>query len=373
MVTPGTYIEVRTEGVGLQTGSEIPTGHIGIIGTARQGDDRFHVLTDFEQGLARYGEPAPWEPGARGGNLTLVRALRLLFLNGARTVHAKRVVDRAGAHQDTAASSANGSIADELYIAALEEMAKEPVQIVVIAGSNFTNLKSALIDHLAKTANQEQERLAVVGADSSAVEKVIANSHEVDDKRMVLVAPGLKQQDAATGQIHELPPHMAAAAVAGKLSCLSPSVSITNKSLSGIDDLASDYSLDELKTLTSSRVLVLAKRNGIRIVKGITTHSGAFNSIRVLRMIDRIKAGCRRCAQAFIGRANNPGVRRILHSTLDRFLNSMVIHESLSSYNLELVSDRAMQRRGEVQIIIELHPSGSPDVFQVVMNLDLDG
>ncbi len=264
MAMPGTYIEVRTEGAGLQTGGDIPTGNIGIIGTARKGDDRFHVLTDFEQGLARYGEPAPWVPDARGGNLTLVRALRLLFMNGARTVHAKRVVGKAGACQDTAASAANRNIADELFIAALEEMAKEPVQIVVIAGSNFTNLKSAIFNHLKKTADQEQERIAVVGADSSAVEAVIANSREVDDKRMVLVAPGLKQQDAATGRSHELPPYMAAAAVAGKISSLSPSVSITNKSLAGIDDLASHYNVDELRMLVDSRVLVLTHRNGIR-------------------------------------------------------------------------------------------------------------
>lgn len=471
MVIPGTYVEVRPEETRLPTGGAIPTGNIGIIGTAEKGDDQFHVLTGFEQAAARFGEPLPWKSDARGGSLTLVRALRLLFINGAGTVHARRVFDpdscraatcriatadgasvlKLGANTPGAwgnklklsienpaprapgsdhrkgsvnvtlyyeetreeypvqslrqlarhiektsklaevmgvsgdglpaatdefyrfSDGANGRIADDLFTAALEDLAAEPVQIIVVAGSNFSNLKSALRDHIQKTEIIATPRLAVIGADTSAVEAVIANSHEVDDKRMVLVAPGLKQQDAATGQIHELPPYMAAAAVAGKLSCLPPSVSITNKSLAGIDDLASHYNVDELRLLVDNRVLVLTRQNGIRVVKGITTHAGAFNSISVVRILDLIKEGCRRYSQPFIGSTNTAATRRALQTVLGGFLDGMVRDGSLSDYSLEIISDPALTRPGELQARINFCPTVSPEVFRVAMNLSLEG
>ena len=92
-ILPGTYIEVRAEGL-LSIGA-IATGNVGVLGTAEKGDPSIATLSDFEAGRARFGDPGPWDSAAPDDNLSLVRGLRLLFDNGASTVYARRVYSTA--------------------------------------------------------------------------------------------------------------------------------------------------------------------------------------------------------------------------------------------------------------------------------------
>ncbi len=548
-ILPGTYIEVRAEG--LLTVGAIAAGNIGIIGTAEKGTHEVETLSSFAEGQAIFGSMGAWDPSADGGNLNLVRALKLLFDNGARTVYAQRVFDDASAaaatyqilNEDsgpvltlkaktpgawgnrlqikveegeaqelisneliaprdgvfalsaqgvpspkeaggsignvvvrenglskkyqlklTAPSPASSEIvqldstaltltfaeppsgaaevrasywadnlrkvtlqygnAQEVYIvpsiyylaqllqdernpsklvdvveatgrglpratprfeafsgggngsvsrthfqAALEKLVDQNVQIVVIVGLDFSEVKSDILGHVEKTENLGRERMAVIGADSSDVEKILENTNEVADKRFVLVAPGLKQADPETGRMMELPPYFAAAAVAGKLSSLAPHVSLTNKTLAGIDGLVEEYNYGQLKSLVDNRVLALQKKRGMRVVKGITTHDGAFRQIPLRRIIDYIKEGTRRGANQYIGKLNNARVRSALHTTLNGFLTDMVTREFLTGYALEVFADRAMEIRGEVQVTMDLQPTFSIDVIRVIMNL----
>lgn len=107
MILPGTYIEVRAEGL-IRPGP-VSTGNIGIVGTASRGllgyeegpDDTAAVYTPVDIGEAReiFGQPDPFgSPAEPGHELTLVRALELAFANGASRVFAARV-----AASDTAA------------------------------------------------------------------------------------------------------------------------------------------------------------------------------------------------------------------------------------------------------------------------------
>src|SRR6266496_2883327 len=100
MILPGTYIEVRAEG--LLAGGLISTGNIGLIGTAERGDGEIAILSSFEDGRAKYGAVGQWDPsGGSAGNIHLVRALQYLFANGARTVYAQRVFDETSAKAAT--------------------------------------------------------------------------------------------------------------------------------------------------------------------------------------------------------------------------------------------------------------------------------
>ena len=102
MILPGTYIEVRAEG--LLAGGLVSTGNIGIIGTAERGDDSIATLSSFEDGRAKYGDAGDWDSTAgSAGNIHLVRALQYLFNNGATTVFAQRVVDNTSAKAATLA------------------------------------------------------------------------------------------------------------------------------------------------------------------------------------------------------------------------------------------------------------------------------
>ena len=266
------------------------------------------------------------------------------------------------------AKGENGTVAKADFQAALDNLVDRNIQLLVVP-RNFSDIKSAILGHLERTENLGRERIAVIGADSSEVAKIQENANEVADKRVVLVAPGLKQEDPETGQMVDVPPYFAAAAVAGKLSSLSPHVSLTNKTLAGIDKLAMEYNYGQLTALVQDRVLVLQKKRGIRVVKGITTDDEAFKQITLRRIVDYIKEGTRLGANQYIGKLNNARVRGALHTTLNGFLTARVIDEFLTGYKLEVFADRAMEIRGEVRVTMDLQPTFSIDVIRVIMNL----
>ncbi|MDR5748836.1 phage tail sheath C-terminal domain-containing protein [Caballeronia sp. LZ029] len=270
---------------------------------------------------------------------------------------------------DSFTGGTNGTVALSHYIDALEGFVTIPVQIVMVAGQPFSRVKSALLAHVEKTENLGHERIAIVGADSSDVSKILANANDVADKRVVLVAPGLLQTDPDSGETIELPPTFAAAAIAGKLASLAPPISITNKTLSGIDALAADYNYGDLKALVQNRVLALEMRRGVRVVKGITTDDQAFAQITLRRIVDYVKEGTRIGANQYIGRLNNTRVRENLRTTLDGFLASLQRDDFLTGYKITVFADRAMEINGEVRVIMDLNPTFSIDVIRVVMNL----
>ncbi|HEY2963432.1 MAG TPA: phage tail sheath subtilisin-like domain-containing protein [Pyrinomonadaceae bacterium] len=552
-ILPGTYIEVRAEG--LLTIGAIPTGNIGIIGTAEMGSSRVETLSSYEEGRARFGEPGDWDPNNPAGNLNLVRALKLLFDNGASTVYAQRVFDEASAKAATfaitndsdapvltlraktpgtagnrlqiriepaeaqenvsneliirsngtlalsaqdvlvpngngdgaaqasignvtvlehgivtkyqlkssAASSQvvqinpanrtltfsslpstgaeirasywvpqkslrkvtirmgnrqevyvvpsvsylaqrlrdernpsklvevvettgqglpkpttrfetfsggeNGTVTKALFQTALDNLVEQDVQIVLVAGRSFSEIKSDVLAHVEKTENLGRERIAVIGADSNEVEKILENANDIADKRVILVAPGIKQTDPETGATIDLPAYFAAAAIAGKLSSVSPHISLTNKTVAGIDALSSLYNYGDLKSLVLNRVLTLQKKRGIRVVKGITTDDEAFKQITLRRIVDYVKQGTRLGANQYIGKLNNKRVRDNLRTTLDSFLADLLTREFLTGYKLKVFADRPMEIRGEVQVVMDLNPTFSIDVIRVVMNL----
>lgn len=556
MLVPGVYIEVRAEGL-LSVGA-ISTGNVGLIGTAEKGTGQVQRINSVEDARAKFGEDT-WDSSAKDANLTLVKAIKFLFDNGANTVYAKRVVDEAKAKAatyqlkgqndtplltlraktsgtwanrlevrievadsqilvtDELVTPQNGSyvlsasdlakpeppsttvgkvivqdqgrvsryqlmtdsptrppgdpppppfvqvnLADrrltfqtqpsgtaevyadywvpgpglrkitlrygnmqEVYFVpsvayliqrlqaedspsklvevvevnqnglpkatesfqaftggengpppeaghfqkALDDLIEQDIQLLVVVGKQFSVVQGAVLGHLEKTENLGRERIAVVGADRSDVDTILNNANGVADKRLILVAPGLRQQDPASEQMINLPPAFAAAAVAGKLSSLSPHISLTNKTLSGIDGLTMEYSYGDLKALLQNRVLVLQRKRGVRVVKGISTDDEAFKQISVRRIVDYVKQGTRIGANQYIGKLNNKRVRENLRTTLDGFLSDLIIREFLTGYKLKVFADRAMEIRGEVLVTMDLNPTFSIDVIRVIMNL----
>jgi hypothetical protein len=546
-ILPGTYIEVRAEGL-ISIGA-ISTGNVGIIGTAEKGDDSFQIVASYSDGRAKFGEPGDWDSHDLTHNLTLVRALKFLFDNGALTVYARRVFDPASAVAATFqlpnASNApvltlraktagtwgnrlqvkienadsqqlvagemvtpkngalvlsaakllppaspdaslgtvvvtqhglskkfqlksaagpgavqvdtntraltfptappataeieasywvtadglrkitfvygnqqevyivpslsylvqqlqdpmspsklvevvgitgdglppavataqpfaggdNGSVQLTNYQNALDDMVAEDVQIVIPVGLPFSQIKASILGHVELTENLGRERIAVLGADSNDLTKTLQNANDVADKRVVLVAPGLDQQDANSGQMLHLPAYFAAAAVAGEMSSLAPHISLTNKTLGGIDAISVDFNYGELKALVQNRVLALQDKRGIRVVKGISTDDGPFQQISIRRIVDYCKAGVRIGANQYIGRLNNRTVRENLRTTLDGFLADLLTRQFLTDYKLTVTADRAMEIRGEVLVTMDLMPTFSIDVVRVIMNL----
>ena len=93
MIIPGTYIEVRAEGL-ISVGS-IATGNIGVVGTASRGPtDTVVPLGSYADALDAFGAYDPFaQPLVGGSPLTLTRTIEQLYMGGAGSVYAVRVAN----------------------------------------------------------------------------------------------------------------------------------------------------------------------------------------------------------------------------------------------------------------------------------------
>jgi len=89
MILPGTYIEVRAEGL-IGVGG-IATGNIGIVGTAARGPkNQVVAIGNYAEALDFFGEPDAW---TNENKLTLVRTAQMLFQGGGKNVYAVRIAN----------------------------------------------------------------------------------------------------------------------------------------------------------------------------------------------------------------------------------------------------------------------------------------
>ncbi|HXT39108.1 MAG TPA: phage tail sheath C-terminal domain-containing protein, partial [Candidatus Angelobacter sp.] len=252
-------------------------------------------------------------------------------------------------------------------------LANEPVNIVAVGGLDANAITGTVLGHLEATENDGRERMAVLGASGDELAKVANDSSKGSSPRLILVAPGIVADDAArVGEANKsvkLTAPYAAGLIAGRLSTLAPHISLTNKDVAA-DDLTRFYTRAEQKQLLGNRVLVLQRNLGIRVLKGITTDTGAFRQISVRRIVDYAKAGVRIGSNPYIGRLNNSRVRSALKATLDGFLASMVVDEMLISYQLEVTATRAQEIVGVALVTMTLRPTFSIDFIKVIMNLE---
>ncbi|MEZ4662063.1 MAG: hypothetical protein R2911_31315, partial [Caldilineaceae bacterium] len=115
MILPGTYIEVRAEG--LITPERVTVNNVGVVGTAAKGPiDITTTLTkttivgvptlvsSYGQAREIFGDYDAWVDG-KSNELTLVRALELAFAHGATTVWATRVAFAAPGNPASAAKA----------------------------------------------------------------------------------------------------------------------------------------------------------------------------------------------------------------------------------------------------------------------------
>lgn len=274
----------------------------------------------------------------------------------------------------TAAKLANGkngtATGSTDYAKGLQSLENEIVNIVVLAGQDSSQA-SVLQAHLNITKEIKRERIGIIGADSNDVAKVSA--HSVNDDRLILVAPGIKSVEVNTDSGKEsavdLPASYTAAAIAGMISSLPVQVSPTNKVLT-IKALSENYSSSKLEKLVQSRVLAVEKREGYRLVKGITTATNsAWHQITTRRIVDYAVYGVRSACNPYIGKLNNERVRSALKATIDGFLTRMVNDEALTGYELQVSATRQQEIAGEVMVSMTLQPTFSIDFIKVNMYL----
>ncbi len=116
MVLPGTYIEVRPEG--LIVPGRVTVGTVGVVGTAGRGAlDTPVAVGGFLDARERFGPYDPWVDG-ESNELTLVRAIEIAAAHGATSIIAVRVsaVDSHGAPVAAAATYTLASAGGESVV-----------------------------------------------------------------------------------------------------------------------------------------------------------------------------------------------------------------------------------------------------------------
>ena len=360
IILPGTYITVRDEGL-ISVGG-VSTGNIGIVGTATDGSpNRVQVLNSFTDARDIFGSQDE-NKGTNAQPATLLKALELLFANGASTVYAVRAADESV----------------KSYAAGLELLANETVNLVLLAGQDATNdgMVEILNAHLASTETEQKERIGLIGCNGSVdPSKIIADKERLvnDRGRMVYVAPGIKfsKRDPATGTktTEVLSGAYTAAAVAGLIASLPIQASPTNKTVN-LSGLATKFNHGQLTNLVKANVLTIEQREGLRVVKGITTsNNNAWSQITTRRIVDYATYGVRLACNPYVGKLNNQRVRSAMKATLDGFLTRMVESEALIGYQLEVTATRAQEVAGQAMVNMVIRPTFSIDYIMVTMSL----
>jgi hypothetical protein len=170
MILPGTYIEVRAEGL-IGVGG-IATGNIGIVGTASRGPlNKAVVLGSYADALAIFGTYDAWpnDPSATA-HLTLVRALEQAFRGGASTVHAVRVANLAdgvtmnamswtvatgGTPAFTLEATSPGTWANDIAVAIQAATDTDPIRLTLTHGRQRETHEAADAAGLAREINSE--------------------------------------------------------------------------------------------------------------------------------------------------------------------------------------------------------------------------
>ncbi len=353
LVIPGTYLRVRAEGL-IGVGG-ISTGNVGIVGTAAQAIDETHNVNDYETMRTVFGAYDDYASGA--GTLNLTRAAEVLFRNGARNVYARGLA--AGANQSA-------------FSDAFAEVVKENVNIVIAPELSTDDALAVLGPVLETAENSNQDLIAVVGSDATAVTDIVAQVPTND--RIIFTAPGLQAFDSAAaggaGANVELDGRYGAAAIAGLVSTLTPESSPTNKVLPGVTRLSQRFSYGELRQLVQNRVLAIEERRGVRVVRGLTSDDGAFQQVTTRRITDFAKAGIRQAGNAFIGKLNNQRVRKALQGAIDGFLTTMVVDEQLVGYSLSVTATRRDEIEGRAIVNVVIQPTFSIDFVAVTLVLE---
>lgn len=348
LVLPGTYIRVRAEGL-IGVGG-ISTGNIGLVGTAGEGVGETHNLSSADEAVEHFGA----SDALTSLNINLTRIATELFKAGARTIYAHGV----------AASAPN-----EDYDTAFAEVIKEDVQILVAPELVTGDAIAVLGAVLESSETNGQDLIAVVGADGADADAIAAQT--ITNDRILLVAPGYIVPDPANPDVDvALPGSYMAAPVASLLSTLPPQSSPTNKTLPSVRSLSQRFSYGERVQLVNNRIFVLEQRQGIRVVRGLTTDDAGFTQVTTRRIVDFAKAGIRKVSNPFIGRLNNVRVRAALQGAIDGFLTTMLVDEQLTNYNLEVTATRQDEINGRAIVNALLQPTFSIDFVAVTLVLE---
>ena len=137
MIVPGTYIDVRAEG--LISAGRIATGVVGVVGTAASGPlNQAVTLAGIAQAREMFGAPDDYAQPEDGSHpLTLTRALQYVYGNGASGVIAVRIAGSSAASATLTLKAAGGDTVVTLAAASPGAWANDMLAVVADATSDL--------------------------------------------------------------------------------------------------------------------------------------------------------------------------------------------------------------------------------------------
>ncbi len=175
MVIPGTYIDVRAEG--LISAGGVATGIVGVIGTARSGPvGKAVTLSGYAEARDLFGLPDDFTLPEDGSNpLTLTRALQLAYANGATNVVAVRVASSRAEAATYALKDASDNTVATLTAATagtwgndMQILVEDATTPALISGEQQTSGFSALT--YSRVRPSPQTRIQVLRGDTRQVD-----------------------------------------------------------------------------------------------------------------------------------------------------------------------------------------------------------
>lgn len=226
MILPGTYIEVRPEG--LIPPGQVSVGNVGVIGTASKGAIGVPVLlSSYADAVQHFYSYDPWmvDPVTVNTNaLTLVRALEQVFTFGASIVYAVRVASpdaksgtctvKCGANSVALTASSEGTWSNDLgvnvdkaaadaFVSGEKHAATAPVTLFHIPKASARN---RVIRHVDKTGQDLPLTIVYDGAPGPATgeakidrnTKIVTFGDPPDAKDLITVSYAVDVANART-------------------------------------------------------------------------------------------------------------------------------------------------------------------------------
>ena len=282
---------------GAKTVAVVAVSETGEAGTA-------YELTRYEQAVSTFGESD-----------TMTKLTRLLFLNGAAAVIAVAVKEEAD------------------YQNAFDIIAQREDVGIVICDSTALSVQQALRDSVTEASEARRERIAVVcGGEAESVTDLTARAKQLNDARMVLVAPC--EEGGIAGSV--------AAAVAGAIAGENdPAIPLGGAQLKGIGGLTVRYSDSEIDLLVQGGVTALESVAGIvSVVRGITTKTmtgenadTTWRELTTILIVDDVIPTIRNSLRARFQRAkNNEQSRGAIRSQVILELENKLSAEIITGY-----------------------------------------
>lgn len=270
----------------------------------------------------------------------------------------------------TVALSAGAHPATGDYTDALDQLELDPgidlvtasIQDFGATGFDAAQVRTAIEAHCSRLSDDAKNRIGfgTVSPDDDDPAAIVAQANLLASERFVLVAPS-----------------NVLGAVVGLIGGLDYFRSPTFKRISGVSELAHDYTPSQLSALIEGGVLAVAQQRnrGFIVIKGIDT-TGQTGQISVTRVADHAVRGVKQLADLFIGTLNTEDGRIALRQKITEFFLEMEREQAIvpsvdgtePAFKVDVYSSQRDFALGIVRVDIAVRPVRAIDfIFATIL------